>query len=931
MLKRFANIYWSADNRTGIEQLLYQTLRSIQQLHEVRELVISYVTYCDQRDLQLTKMAVELFPLESGFRPYVKGEKLVHQGNTALKKLGESILMATGYESADTSIEGIKRLSGYLNENQNPFSSSDSTLLESLTNASNNNTSSLTSSFESHIQNLLAEAQAARRLRRAIEKEVMENLNNFIRHNEPQLRRIIQEFQDLLANYESTYFEADSLRSKYDETRRQKEFYEQKNSPPDLITTTSTTPSDFVDDSIEEVPSEPPSPLESNPLDKQFTFPLRLGPVVLKDMSELANLIDRLDKLLPTTKRTIPIPSYRNLIFKSEDLVNVITSNRLFDPSRARIERFGQALIDLKLMSGTGFMTAKHFKADNLWYELSNLALQVVHHEDQKLHPTYLYSADGSQASVNEVALKLSGMFKNVKANWLKGDYNQKLEELEEQYRNAYLEFQDAKHLLDSKFFRRAIDIEGFEKLKIETIHHAFTKLAEVLYKSSQDSTTRLKEFARDFITKYDDPNTFQLDYNKLIEDFSVGIYFPSLQPIKSRLYVNAQDVKTGFNLFKDIPLQLLCSQMNHQISSTFASTPYLMYKVIRLIESKKGSEDLREIWTRSLDFRQYWSVKDELIRAVGEFDPLSVAELASSELEIHKNIMENLIELLNGKTLEELINFVRNWLLEINDTIIPCMMFELLISHIKLDIDTEDLVKLLSSLPRSNMSSLLFILEHICRVFKLDEIEDFESFRDGGGREEEEGKVETKSNVLDELVVSELNSMEAIGSIPFVHLILRPIPSKNSKGFKPPLELYNLLLSKLLDVQLRSKLLKVLWSHEKSYLMKKEAEKISIQKTVPTLAPPPQNGSVTPTRNGSSHNGYLLPSPRPPSGEFSLRPFRTRTTPLPSPSSSPRLKTKIEQSASQQTVKESPSDRVRSASGTFLPPPINILFEGED
>lgn len=903
MLTRFANIYWSADNRTGIEQLLYQTLRSIQQLHEVRELVISYVSYYEQKDLQLTKIAVELFPLESGFRPYVKGEKLVHQGNMSLKKLGESIRMATGYESADTSVEGLKRLSGYLDENA---------AAESATHGG------LTASFEKHIQNLLAEAQTARRLRRAIETEVMENLTNFIRHNEPQLRRILQEFQDLLVNYENTYFEADSLRHKYDETRRQKEFYEQKNSPAEVL-----TPSD-VEDSIEEVPSEPPSPLEASPLDNQFTFPLRIGPALLHDMSELASLIDKLEKLLPTVKRTIPIPGHCNLLFKSEDLVDVITTNRLFEPSRAHIERFGQALIDLKLMSGTGFMTAKRFKVENLWYELSNLALQVVQYEDRKLHPMSLYSATGSQSvdtSVTEMTLKFSGMFKNMRVNWLKGDYNEKLGELEEMYRSAYLEFQDAKHMLDSRFYGRATEIEAFEKLKIETIHHAFTKLAEVLYKSSQESTARLKDYARDFIVKYDNPETFKHDFNQLIEDFSVGIYFPSLQPIKSRLYVNSQDLKTGFNLFKDIPLQILCSQVNPQISMTFASTPYFLYKVIRLVESKKGPEDLREIWTRSLDFKQYWFVKDELIREIGDYDPLDLGEV-TSEIECHKSIMKNLIELLNGKSLEELINFVRNWLLEINDTIIPCMRFELLVSQIKSDIEIDELAKSLSSLPRSNLSSLLFLLEHICHVFKLEEIEEFENFENA---EEVESKTE-----VDELVITELNSMEAIGAVPFVHLIFRPIPSKNSKGFKPPIDIYNSLLSKLLDVQLRSKLLKALWSHEKSYISKKEAEKISILKTVPTL-PPPTNGTVTPTRNGSL-NGHsqISPSPRPSSGEFSLRPFRTGTTPLPSPSSSPRTRTKMEQSVSHLSIKES-SERARSASGTFIPPTINVLYEEDD
>lgn len=95
--------------------------------------------------------------------------------------------------------------------------------------------------------------------------------------------------------------------------------------------------------------------------------------------------------------------------------------------------------------------------------------------------------------------------------------------------------------------------------------------------------------------------------------------------------------------------------------------------------------------------------------------------------------MIESIIELLTKEDIPTLINFFKNWLLEIADSLIPCLVYDSLIHIYKENDDTTtkstitEVIKVLSTIPRSNISSLLFILEHISIVFSLSQIPSFD------------------------------------------------------------------------------------------------------------------------------------------------------------------------------------------------------------
>jgi len=176
---------------------------------------------------------------------------------------------------------------------------------------------------------------------------------------------------------------------------------------------------------------------------------------------------------------------------------------------------------------------------------------------------------------------------------------------------------------------------------------------------------------------------------------------------------------------------------------------------------------------------------------------------------------------------------------------------------------------------------------------------------------------------------------MEMIGSIPFLHLILRPSSVKHSSGFKPPLKTYNTILVDLLDIDVRSKLLNNLIEHEKNYLSKKENEKKALNIQVKKIAQHPKAEPLT-----SKNIVNTLPkTPNSLNGgdSFTLRPFRTKPTPNPSPSNSPMhtphnsLHTgggELKVNKRREKIVNDDTNLARSSSASFLAPNIDIEFE---
>lgn len=891
----FSNSYWSADYRLGIHELGLQSTRSLKQLHELRKLVASFLSYNHANSAYLGKLALDLYLFESAFRQQTREKRL------------SSLRKASGLKEKE------------------PVS--------------------LNSTYELFLRGTSNEAQTLADLASAIERNVLEEITDFIKLHEPQVRSILQECEDLFADYDSTYKRVEKLKGEYSDYLRFNEFADTETGP---VSEPATPEKTLLSNSPKTTPDSQNLPEKDDDdfgplLESEFDFPIQLGSLKFTKKSELEEFLRFLISSISTIRRTIPLPGYRNDIFSSDQLCDLLTKKRPhgFNPSRLNLEKLGQGLIDAKLLVGTGIF-AKKFRSENMWFEWSPLAFSATESEKLKepLAPstpqkTPKVVIDESTKFMNDMATSTSktfnGLFKSVRSSLRKSNYPEKLLETESKYNDSYLELQELKHLLDIQIFEKSQILQTFEKNKIELVYQSLTKLLEISYNFSLTSSNKFHEVATEFITNINKPENYQRDFEELLNTFSTGIYFPSNvspESLARKHYSsnqsnsNFQSVKLQFNLYRDIPLQL---QLKDSLLS-LSSIPIFLFKAIKLIEE---SESITELWTAPINHQQYWSVKQETIQLINSFQN----DVTEDESTVHGAVLEKVIQLLSEKETAEVLNFTKNWLLETSDSLIPCMVFDLLISNYRNSMNAaQETIKILTGIPRSNLASLIFILEHICLVFDLSQIASYEI--SDNLSEELEQKSDPK-NI--EAVVQKLNSMEAIGSIPFVHLIFRPSAVKNAAGFKPPIATYNALLCDLLDVGLRGKLFSALVESERNYVSKREHEKsnLGLKKTAlpPTQGLTPSTPRVItsdPVSKTVIANG-VPKSPRPLSGEnFSLRPFRTGTTPRPSPSSSPVQPARTEFSGNELRVKkrESMDGRPRSSSSSFLAPNINVEFE---
>ena len=363
------------------------------------------------------------------------------------------------------------------------------------------------------------------------------------------------------------------------------------------------------------------------------------------------------------------------------------------------------------------------------------------------------------------------------------------------------------------------------------------------------------------------------------------------------------------------------------------------------------------------IEYQSQWRIKQDIIQLVADYTPDLKNDISNKYL-IEQEFCNQVLKHLKAQKTNDVIIFVKNWLLEISDSIIPFVIFDSLMNlYNQENVAAADLIKLLSTIPRSNLASLIYVIEYFGNLFALGSIPNYEI----SDELPEESLLESIEEASIVQVSNELNSMDTIGSIPIMHLILRPSTSKNSTGFKPPLDKYKRIMVDILKLDVRTELLKHLIEHEINYKSKKEAEKLQVKKIpVPVPVPVPVSESESPQTPPQakvdsidrSTPAIVHPQPtqpnkqkRPESAEFTLRPFRTRPTPVPSPQSSPKrgafptFTGSLSSGASTTKLPTPPlsqptttnqllpaashhTNRGRSLSNSFITPRIEIEFE---
>ncbi|EDK46594.1 hypothetical protein LELG_04775 [Lodderomyces elongisporus NRRL YB-4239] len=994
----FANSYWSADYISGLDSLKAQSATSINQLHEFRRLVFNYLKF--------------------------------HFSNS---------------EYLDQSVKNLY-------SSESPFYSKGNEKNEQLT---------FTSCYKSFVGAMEQESVTYQMLASNIDKQVLEDLTAYIKYHEPKINREIDRLDELYEKYLSIMKQIMKYKQKYQDQIRLKEFAESSKTPTktglglqgfgngDTLATKEDT--DYSDDELyadddsdilEQQQQEQQQQQRGQHKDKPaFDFPMKIGSAQIENTEELQKLISHLIEKTPTSKRGVPLPGFKNEMFVSDSLCDVLTRLRIkgMGPSRLNIEKFGQSLADWKLITPTNIFLRK-FKSEGVWFEWSDLAYSTatltstdcemskenIKSEEnfprsttaagthrrmllsQMAHSSLSFSSPTSSSSssskfvkdMSETTAKFNAMFSSMKNSMLKTNHEELIVDSIQSYNENLLKFYETEYFLQKGLLEFAAYLEKFEKKKNQIMYDGSVKLLQIAAKSYARQTANLERLTKT-TTLMNIVENYEHDFLLTFEKFKTGLYMPiTLSQQDNFKLLNQflpQNLKFSFDLFSDIPLQptVLQTQAEPILLST-ASIPILLYKIIMVLENKpinsnsddnKRKEegdalvrtDLQELWLRPIDFQLQWRIKEQLTQLIA--NTLSVNPEDQNDVDVDLNAVNLIIEELLKRSTAELVAFLKSWLLEIKDSIIPFIVYESIIKDYATSEDSNEaknvkhrtaLKKLLSLIPRSNLASLIYILEHICKIFQLKALEGYGKFDDLPTSLSAESKEQEQI----EHVSDKLNLMEMVAAVPFIHLIMRPSSSKVSAGFKPPLAIYKKLLTDLLDLDVRSDLFKVLVENEKKFREKKANEKIGglsvkkihVQDSVTSAPKIDLNGStlydddeqhyddnndnseeykngngnlngnsnnknnkknsdidvpVTPQRKDQSTlSNPEIKTPRPLSGgSFSLRPFKTRSTPAPSPNASPtRHLRQVDEEIT----------RAQSPNSSLLVPNLDIQFEGK-
>ncbi|KAI5952193.1 hypothetical protein CANMA_005069 [Candida margitis] len=854
-MQPFANSYWTPDYITGLHNLQSHTFTSLKQLHDFRKLVFNFLKYFHSNSEYLSKTSNEL--ASSGSFNSKNGETLKYRSCIELFKnemIGES-----------------------------------TTLLQ---------------------------------LASSIDKFVLEDLTNYLKHHEPNIKKEFSRLEDIYDDYLTSSRKIDKSKSKYFDELRLKE-----NAQPQTVQQQQqqVEDDDFDYSDDESYAEEDSSSSIRQDLDIDFQFPLLVGPAIFETINEFQITLAQLIAETPTVKRKIPIPGYKNDMFVSESLCDALNGLRIhgLKPTRSNFEKFGQSLVTLKLLNPTNIFQ-KRFKSEGVWFEWSDLAISVSQSHDESVPSTpvkHPYNTDRKVSSpsskfmsdMSETTTRFNSMFNNVKSSIMKKNHEEIVSGITDQYNEQSLELQELAYLLQQGYLDLAQYLEKFETTKVQIIYTSSAKLQQIIQKFHLQQFNQIQACGR-AITDLNKQENYDQDMSLHVNNSSTGIVFP----LTGESAFAPQSLKYQFDLFEDISAQVTRGQVKEDCPLSVLSTPAFVHGTQKVIESHEKDGNLKLLWLQPLDFQLAWKIKQDVTRVISQCTLPTLEADKDQKAYLINEVLNHLKE----RKADDVVTFFKCWLLELKDSVIPFTAFDSVVNVYNGENTRASLTKVLSSLPRCNLACLVSMTEHICHVFELGIFENY-GISDDFSVESVDAETELPS------VSKRLNDMEAVGSVPFVHLIMRPSRSKYKSGFKPPVTSYIQFLTDLLKLETRVALFNKLIEHEAKYKQKKESELragLHIKK-IPVIETPANehktksnsnNAPETPTKQKSFATTTELRAPHPVSADeaFTLRPFKTKSTPLPSPRSSPKH------------TSNASGDGNRSRSSSMLGSSINVQFE---
>ncbi|CCG24531.1 hypothetical protein CORT_0F03070 [Candida orthopsilosis Co 90-125] len=825
-MQPFANSYWTPDYISGLRNLQSYTYVSLNQLHDFRKLIFNYLKYFHSNSEYLNKTSNELASTES--------------------------------------------FSGKIGEIPKYYSC-----------------------IEMFRNEMLGESTTLLQLASSIDKFVLDDLTNYLKHHESSIKKEFSRLEELYEEYLTLSQKMEKSKSKYFDELRLREV-----SQPQVNEQERPQDGDDYDYSDDESYFEEDSQNSiRRQIDADLKFPLHVGTVIFETIEEFQVILAQIIAETPTVKRKIPIPGYKNDLFASESLCEALNDLRIkgLKPTRSNFEKFGQSLVTLKLLNPTNIFQ-KRFKSEGVWFEWSDLAIHVSQFHEESTPSTPVKQLTPSNRKVSspssrfmsdmaETTTRFNSMFNNVKSSIMKKNHEEIVSDIIDQYNEQNLELQESAYLLQKGFSDLVQYLEKFETTKVQIIYSSSAKLSQIIQKFHLQQFNQIQACGKG-IAELNKQQNYEHDLSLHLDKSSTGVLFS----LTTEAAFSPQSLKYQFDLFEDISAQLSMGQVTGDCPASIFSTPFMVHRLREVIESHKD-DDLKSIWLQSLDMQSAWKIKQDITHVISQCS--LPTDKTGKEQKVH--IINDVLKYFEEKKAGDAIIFFKSWLLELKDSVIPFTAFDSVINLYDGEHTDTSLVKVLSSLPRCNLACLLSITEHLSKIFELDVFENY-------GTSDKLSEKPSKDASELQLASKNLNNMDAIGSIPFVHLIMRPSSVKYKTGFKPPLDQYIQFLGELLKVETRAALFEKLIEHETKYKQKKESElKAGLQiKKVPLIEVPTSRhenepsdksdeGSVTPTKQ-KHFAAKDLKAPNPINADaFTLRPFKTKTTPLPSPRNSPK------------------------------------------
>lgn len=564
--------------------------------------------------------------------------------------------------------------------------------------------------------------------------------------------------------------------------------------------------------------------------DELFKFPLQIGSTVFQNISELKDFMALLIQEIPIKRRLIPIPGINNEYFSSENFFTWVKSNRENEDSRRKIEKFGQDLIALGLLSNWNKLAANKFASDEGYYEFTDLARYISNFDENKVPKLEVTPSP----KVQEPRLPAASVFDGLRNRFRSSDdiviLKQNLKEAKQKYLEAVDKSYGERKNLETLIQTVSRKAEVFETNRIKLLSHS-NNLFNDLVVEEHEKQLQVSRNVREESVFNDDTLSYELIKRSINTDS--GWYWPKSE---ARFSTYGRS-KTSSNV------ELFGHDLLNQYRDpndkdpTTKSIPLFLKDIIHHLDT---TENVGEAWLDEIDISKVSEIKRSILLAIPDYE--QQFNLEDFDIDIDHYFTTKIVsDIFSKYTSKDIVGFLKLWLLELPDSVIPFTAFDQLKTSYLEEQDDSSKVKILGSIPRQNLASLLFIAEHLSKQIKD----------------------------VDQLILNE--------RVPLHHLLLRPSPKLTSVNVED-ITIFKKLCHDLLKKDFQDLLRTKLAELEETHLEREKRAEDSLQrlKQQPKeLSPPPKLDKSESINNSLTVDG--------------LRPFKTKS-PLNSPMTSPKV-----------------------------------------